>query len=87
VGEKKYSSRTRLDSDRVRMPPTGKKSSTYPYPSDQVPGRYRVSVPKLPSLEEGGGMHTEEPRVWVEAEKGRVYINQGDERLMTVGWG
>jgi hypothetical protein len=35
---------TRLDSGRVQVPPAGKKSSLYPYPSGQVP------IPKLPSL-------------------------------------
>jgi hypothetical protein len=43
---KKNLSRTRLDSDRVRMPPVNKKSS----PLNQVPDGYRVLVPELPSL-------------------------------------
>jgi hypothetical protein len=37
VGGKKYSSRTCLDSGRVQVPPVGKKSPSYPYPSGQVP--------------------------------------------------
>jgi hypothetical protein len=36
--KKKYPSRTRLGSGRVRVPPTGKKLSLYPAPSDRVPG-------------------------------------------------
>jgi hypothetical protein len=43
MGEKKYSSRIRLDSDQLRVPPAGKKSS--PYPSGQVPDA------ELPSLD------------------------------------
>jgi hypothetical protein len=50
TGGKKYPSCTRLGSGRVWVPPTGKKSSAYPYPSGQVPGGYRLSVPELPSL-------------------------------------
>jgi hypothetical protein len=34
------------------VPPTGKKSSPYPYPSDRVPGGYRVPILELPSLHE-----------------------------------
>jgi hypothetical protein len=41
---------TRLDSGHVRMPPVGKKSSPYLYPSGRVPDGYRVPVPELPSL-------------------------------------
>jgi hypothetical protein len=50
AGGKKYPSHTRLDSGRVRVPPAGKKSSPYPYPSGQIPNGYRVPVPELPSL-------------------------------------
>jgi hypothetical protein len=50
AGGKKYPSHTRLDSGRVRVPPAGKKSSPYPYPSGRVPDGYRVLVPELPSL-------------------------------------
>jgi hypothetical protein len=38
------------------VPPTGKKSSAYLYPSGQVPGGYRVSVPELPYLIGGVGL-------------------------------
>jgi hypothetical protein len=48
VGEKKYPSRTCLNSGRVRVPLAGKKSSMYPYLSGRVP------VPELPSLIEVG---------------------------------
>jgi hypothetical protein len=50
MGGKKYPSRTRLNSGRVRVPPTGKKMFPYPYPSGRVPDGYRVPVPELPSL-------------------------------------
>jgi hypothetical protein len=40
-------SHTRLDSGRVQVPPAGKKSSPYPYPS---PDGYWIPVPELPSL-------------------------------------
>jgi hypothetical protein len=44
VGEKKYPSRTHLDSGRVRVPPAGKKSS--PYPSGRVPDtRTQIAIP------------------------------------------
>jgi hypothetical protein len=36
TGGKKYSSCTHLGSDRVRVSPTGKKSSSYPYLSGRV---------------------------------------------------
>jgi hypothetical protein len=45
TGGKKYSSRTRLDSGRVRVPPVGKKSSSNPYPSHRrkkYPSRTRL---------------------------------------------
>jgi hypothetical protein len=47
---KKYPSHTCLNLSRVRVPPAGKKSSLYLYPSGQVPDGYRVPVPELPSL-------------------------------------
>jgi hypothetical protein len=47
AGGKKYLSRTRLDSGRVRVPPMGKKSSLYP--SGRVLDGYQVPVPELPS--------------------------------------
>jgi hypothetical protein len=50
MGGKKYPSRIRLDSDRVRVSPTGKKLSPYLYSSDQIPSGYQVPVPKLPYL-------------------------------------
>jgi hypothetical protein len=50
MGGKKYMSRTRLDLGQVHVPPTGKKSSPYPYPLGRVPDGYRVPVPELPSL-------------------------------------
>jgi hypothetical protein len=49
-GWKKYLSYTRLDSDRVRMPPTDKKSSLYP---SGLPDEYRVLVSELSSLGRG----------------------------------
>jgi hypothetical protein len=44
-------SHTHLDSSRVRVPPTGKKSSPYPYPSGRLPDGYWVPVPELSSLD------------------------------------
>jgi hypothetical protein len=35
------------------VPPTGKKSSSYPYPSGWVPSRYQILVPELSSLVAG----------------------------------
>jgi hypothetical protein len=32
------------------VPPVGKKSSPYSYPSGRVPNRYQIPVPELPSL-------------------------------------
>jgi hypothetical protein len=32
------------------VPSTGKKSSPYSYPSDQIPDKYQILISKLPSL-------------------------------------